>query len=491
MSRRLAFTPRRRCEPRPPADVPLILGFIRELAAYEQLEHQVVATESLLVEQLFGPHPAAEVVIAELNGAAVGFALVLPQLLDVSRTAGLVPRGPLRPAARARFGDRQGAARVTWPGWPSRAAAAAWTGTCSDWNAPAIGFYEKLGADVLPGLADVPGDRGSVAALAGNRRWRARASAAPRLREWVTIGRERHSVRSLIRDGPSLFDLPADDDGSYGGSRLAASLGIVVGWRRRGAAARGGAGAVSQLRAVGHHLARPARRPRRPQARPAPHPLHDVAAEPHGRRQASQVRQGRRRRDGQLPPARRHGDLRDAGAHGAVLLAALSAGGRLGQLRQPRRRLGRRDAVHRVPAGAHQRRAADRDRSGHRALPSQLRRHEDRAGRAAGAAAEPAGQRRHGHRRRHGHQHPAAQPGRGVPGAVEAARQPGPEHRAAVPVGEGPGLPHRRPDSQLRRRDQGDLPHGIRRGPRARHVGERARPRAPARRSSSPACRTW
>ena len=68
------------------------------------------------------------------------------------------------------------------------------------------------------------------------------------------------------------------------------------------------------------------------------------------------------------------------------LLAAVSAGGRLGQLRLARRRQRRRHAVHRVPSGAAERRAAHRDRAGHRPLPAQLRRHEDRAGRAARAA---------------------------------------------------------------------------------------------------------
>ena len=133
-----------------------------------------------------------------------------------------------------------------------------------------------------------------------------------------------------------------------------------------GRAARSGADALPQLRALGHHLARAARRARRPEAGAAPHPLHDVAAEPDRRRQAPQVREGRRRRDGQLPPARRRGALRDAGAHGAVVLAALSAGRRLGQLRLARRRQRRGDALHRVPARAHQRRAAHRDRAGRR-----------------------------------------------------------------------------------------------------------------------------
>ena len=115
-------------------------------------------------------------------------------------------------------------------------------------------------------------------------------------------------------------------------------------------AARGGAVAVSELRAVGDHGARAARRARRPEAGAAPHPLHDVAAEPDRRREAPEVREGRRRRDGQLPSARRRRALRNARAHGAVLLAALPARRRLGQLRLARRRQRRGDALHRVPA---------------------------------------------------------------------------------------------------------------------------------------------
>src|SRR5688500_304957 len=56
-------------------DVPLILRFIRELAEYERLGHEVVATEERLRDTLFGVRPAAEVVIAEDVDEAVGFAL--------------------------------------------------------------------------------------------------------------------------------------------------------------------------------------------------------------------------------------------------------------------------------------------------------------------------------------------------------------------------------------------------------------------------------
>jgi GNAT superfamily N-acetyltransferase len=131
------------------ADVPIILGFIRELAAYEKLEHQVVATEALLAEQLFGPRPAAEVVIAELNGAAVGFALFFNNFSTFLGRKGLFLEDLyVQPHARgsgigkallrhlARMAVARGCGRMDW--------------NVLDWNAPAIGFYEKLGADVLP-----------------------------------------------------------------------------------------------------------------------------------------------------------------------------------------------------------------------------------------------------------------------------------------------------------------------------------------------------
>ena len=120
---------------------------------------------------------------------------------------------------------------------------------------------------------------------------------------------------------------------------------------------------------------------------------------------------------GTLPPARRHGDLRDARAHGAVVLAALPARRRLRQLRIARRRQRGGDALHRVPPGPAVRRAADRDRSVDGPVPSELRRHQDRARRPPVAHPEPADQRRDRHRRRHGDQHPAAQPDGSLHGA--------------------------------------------------------------------------
>jgi GNAT superfamily N-acetyltransferase len=58
-----------------PADVSTILHFIHALARYEKLEHEVVADEAGLLATLFAPRPAAEVLLADLAGSAVGFAL--------------------------------------------------------------------------------------------------------------------------------------------------------------------------------------------------------------------------------------------------------------------------------------------------------------------------------------------------------------------------------------------------------------------------------
>src|SRR3984885_3608518 len=61
--------------PAAPADVPLILSLINELAEYEKLRHESVATEASIHTALFGPRPHAEAVIARHNGEGVGFAL--------------------------------------------------------------------------------------------------------------------------------------------------------------------------------------------------------------------------------------------------------------------------------------------------------------------------------------------------------------------------------------------------------------------------------
>ncbi len=126
-------------------DVPLILALIRELAAYERLAHEVVATEALLDEQLFGPTPRAEVVVAELDGAPVGFALFFHNYSTFTGRAGLYLEDLyVRPSARgggvgralmvhlAQLALARGCARFEW--------------AVLDWNVDAIRFYRSIGA---------------------------------------------------------------------------------------------------------------------------------------------------------------------------------------------------------------------------------------------------------------------------------------------------------------------------------------------------------
>jgi len=127
------------------SDTSLILAFVRELAAYERLAAEVVATEDTLAASLFGAHPAAEVLIAELDGEAFGFALFFPNYSTFLGKAGIYLEDLfVRPGARGR-----GVGRALL----SRLAAIALERGCGrlewavlDWNENAIRFYEKLGA---------------------------------------------------------------------------------------------------------------------------------------------------------------------------------------------------------------------------------------------------------------------------------------------------------------------------------------------------------
>jgi GNAT superfamily N-acetyltransferase len=134
--------------PAAPADVPVILALIRELADYERLAADVVATEDLLREALFGPRVAAECVIAELAGQAVGFALFFHNFSTFLGRHGLYLEDLfVRPSARglgvgkallshlARIAVERGCGRSEW--------------SVLDWNTPAIGFYRSLGAEPL------------------------------------------------------------------------------------------------------------------------------------------------------------------------------------------------------------------------------------------------------------------------------------------------------------------------------------------------------
>ena len=127
------------------ADLPLILGMIRELAEFEHLAHACVATEDDLRLHLFGPRPAAEVVIARIGGQPVGFALFFPTFSTFLAKPGLYLEDVyVKPEVR-----RQGVGRALLQHL-ARLAMARDCGRLEwaalDWNEPAIRFYRKIGA---------------------------------------------------------------------------------------------------------------------------------------------------------------------------------------------------------------------------------------------------------------------------------------------------------------------------------------------------------
>lgn len=126
-------------------DVPTILGLIRELAEYERAPDEVVATEDQLRENLFGTHPAAEVLIGEESGAPVGFALFFHNFSTWMGRRGLYLEDLfIRPAVRGRGYGRALLVRLAQLARERECGRMEWA--VLDWNEPAIQFYRKLGA---------------------------------------------------------------------------------------------------------------------------------------------------------------------------------------------------------------------------------------------------------------------------------------------------------------------------------------------------------
>ena len=131
-----------------PADVPLILSLIRELAEYERLAHEVTASEADLHTALFGPKPAAECRIAELDGKPVGFALFFHNFSTFLGKPGLYLEDLfVRPEARGKGVGRQLLAHLAKLSLQRGCGRFEWA--VLDWNAPAIKFYKSLGAEMM------------------------------------------------------------------------------------------------------------------------------------------------------------------------------------------------------------------------------------------------------------------------------------------------------------------------------------------------------
>ena len=130
------------------ADVPLIFQFIRGLAEYERLADEVTATEAGLKESLFGPRPAAEVLIAEAGPEPVGFALFFHNYSTFLGQRGLYLEDLfVKPEWRHRGVGRRLLAHLARLAVERQCGRFEWA--VLDWNDPAIQFYRSLGAQPM------------------------------------------------------------------------------------------------------------------------------------------------------------------------------------------------------------------------------------------------------------------------------------------------------------------------------------------------------
>jgi GNAT superfamily N-acetyltransferase len=140
-------------------DVPLILRFIRELAHYERLEHQVVASQESLRATLFGNPRFAEVLIGEQDGDAVGFALFFHNYSTFLGRPGVYLEDLyIRPELRGHGYGRALLARIAEIAIERNCGRVEWA--VLNWNEPAIRFYRSLGA--------LPMDQWSVYRITGD-----------------------------------------------------------------------------------------------------------------------------------------------------------------------------------------------------------------------------------------------------------------------------------------------------------------------------------
>jgi GNAT superfamily N-acetyltransferase len=135
--------------PAGPGDVAEILRLIRALAEYEKLSDQAVGTETRMRESLFGARPAAEALVAERAGRAVGFAIFFTTFSTFLCKPGLYLEDLFVEPEHRGAGIGKALLR--------RLAALAVERKCGrfewrvlDWNEPSIRFYESLGAKLMP-----------------------------------------------------------------------------------------------------------------------------------------------------------------------------------------------------------------------------------------------------------------------------------------------------------------------------------------------------
>jgi len=154
--------------PARPGEAALALQFVRELAEYEKLTHEAVATEAMIDDALFGPTPRVFCDFAEWDGAPVGFALWFLNFSTFSGKAGIYLEDLfVRPSHRGKGIGKalmvHLAGKCIENGW------ARFQWSVLDWNTPSIDFYKSLGAVLMDEwtVARVSGD--ALARLAERR----------------------------------------------------------------------------------------------------------------------------------------------------------------------------------------------------------------------------------------------------------------------------------------------------------------------------------
>jgi len=130
-------------------DVAEILRLIRALAEYEKLAEQAVGTEARMRESLFGARPAAEALVAECNGRAVGFALFFTTFSTFLCKPGLYLEDLfVEPEHRGAGIGKALLRRLAGLAVERKCGRFEWR--VLDWNEPSIRFYESLGAKLMP-----------------------------------------------------------------------------------------------------------------------------------------------------------------------------------------------------------------------------------------------------------------------------------------------------------------------------------------------------
>ena len=199
-----------RVRPAVPADVPVLLQLVQELADYEREPDAVEATEQLLHAALFGPDPVASCHVALLDGEVVGFALWYVTFSTWKGLPGLwledlFVRPPARGSGLGKQLLQALAAVCVERGYPR------FEWWVLDWNEPARGFYRSLGAVPQEEWTTFRVDGAALRALAGGG---APVAASGRPSEQDVAGREDHHPdrQGEQRDEQRPHAGPAHDD---------------------------------------------------------------------------------------------------------------------------------------------------------------------------------------------------------------------------------------------------------------------------------------